>query len=337
MVDFALTDGRSTVVGPIIAASPVLYGIRGNTIPATNKADVEFIDWPFEDDNPSWRLMQQRVEVYQPKIAVAPDPGPDWSKVRVLAAADWLSDHVEHAVVVVDGKVLEVDDVPDRHRLGFQNRTRSRRRNPIGVGRFADRGDVHVLGGGLESQATLIREQPGIESTDGSNVVFLAKNKVVWTVNGRRQMDRDKTFGACLLQSLRNIAAAWDMDGADPDAPRLTRRVPSTESMDEGGQQTLESFAQMGTSPPGVEEVRAMTEALIPDAEVAAFEDVPSNMEGFFENVTGSTAVVTIAARDIPEPDDDMALIEVLGDVFDVWANNVRGELVIAVGRAVGY
>lgn len=182
MVDFVVTAIGGQQSARAILKGGGLLGLRSSeNVPAGIDDDqIEFVDWPFMLEDPNLDEHIEVVERHRPKIAVAPDIDGRHPLGDVIEIGDTLLEYAQHVIVVP--KVVDVDQVPDRFRLGipFRNEWET---ETGGQNRFIDfRGrPVHILGGNPTEQLKLAdRFKLDVRSVDSPNLLSWATNGRVW-------------------------------------------------------------------------------------------------------------------------------------------------------------
>lgn len=155
-----------------------LVGIRSSGTPPGG-VPIEFVDWPFQLDDPSLEAHVDLVEEVTPKYAVAPDVEKGRSIREVVAVAERLRAYADNVIIVP--KDVEVDAVPNQFMVGLP--FRDEWDTDTGVNEFFDFADrpVHILGGNPTEQLKLARRfDLDVVSVDSPNPLAWADAGRVW-------------------------------------------------------------------------------------------------------------------------------------------------------------
>lgn len=170
-----------------ILAGGGLVGTRSSATPPDG-VPIEFIDWPFQLEDPSVEAHVDAVAEHEPRYAVAPDAEPGRSLDLVLDVAERLEPHVEHVIVVP--KNVHPDAVPGRYRVGVPFRDGFE--TDLVRNTFPDfRGrPVHLLGGSPTDHFRLVdRHALDVQSVDTPTVLSWADFGRVWVARKRSADD----------------------------------------------------------------------------------------------------------------------------------------------------
>lgn len=180
-----------TVIGGEQSAAAILAGggLVGTRSSATppDGVPIEFVDWPFQLEDPSVEAHVDAVADHEPRYAVAPDAEPGRSLDTTLDVAERLEPHAEHVLVVP--KDVPPAAIPDRYRVAVPFRDGFdtdlvRNTFPDFRGR-----PVHLLGGSPTDHFRLVgRHELDVRSVDTPKVLAWADFGRVW-VAGKRSAD----------------------------------------------------------------------------------------------------------------------------------------------------
>lgn len=152
-----------TVLGGEESASAIrqgggLVGVRSSASTPTG-ARVEFVDWPWQLDDPSIEEHIRVVRDTRPRYAVAPDIQGEWGLEDVLDVARDLDAYADTVIVVA--KDAAPSRVPRRYRLGVPFREGFETAiGPRSYPEYRGHGPIHILGGNPNEQLRL-RDQYG--------------------------------------------------------------------------------------------------------------------------------------------------------------------------------
>ena len=188
----------------------VLLGFESSNSRPPAQYDIEFVDWPFTDDDPDFEAHIDVVKREGPKYAVAPDVE-DYDLSTVVDMADRLSQYVTEAVIVVP-KTVHPSAIPERFRVGVPLANFGSNA-PWGWDAYANCGDLHLLGGTPHEQLSFGQRVDGVASVDGASVFKAAQMGSIWAPTrnkhwhetGSKQMD----YYERITTSLNNIIEAW--------------------------------------------------------------------------------------------------------------------------------
>lgn len=225
-VDVIVTTQGGEQTARAVHAGGGLVGIRSANEPPRREFALEggeddvivplnFIDWPFTEDDPSEERHVDMVQTHEPKYAVAPDVEDGRSLDEVLNLAEILGFYAEHVIVVP--KDVPVDTVPEEYIVGMP--FRDEWETDLGVNRHVDfQGrPVHILGGNPTEQFEVAhRFDLQVTSIDSPNPLSWADFGRVWVA---------RLGGATEVRQLIIDMAAED----SPNEERYRRRIERIE------------------------------------------------------------------------------------------------------------
>lgn len=304
-----------TVIGGAAAAHAIqdgggLVGTRSSAEPPAG-VDIEFVDWPFLEEDITVQEHVDVVAALRPKYAVAPDVQAGRPLEAVVDVGDELLEHAE--IVIVVPKEVRAGAVPERFRLGLPFRDNFE--TDLGANTFFDfQGrPVHVLGGNPTDQFRVAdRFELDVRSVDSPTPIAWASGGRVWVGRARgadevldliedRNIDPvalevlgitdpillRRTFAARLTFSVRNLIDAW----ADPNhAVELPVRVAPGRGPPPPMDEPIEQFGETLSIEEQRERFREATD-LVEIGRVereAPAETAPATIERFGDNTTAS-------------------------------------------------
>lgn len=253
-VDVIVTTFGGLQTARAVDAGGGLVGIRSSESPPAT-IEIEFIDWPFQLDNPSLDAHIDLVADHRPKYAVAPDVEKGRSLDDVLEVARELQQYAEHVIVVP--KDVPVAAVPDEYVVGVP--FRDEWDTDTGVNEYADfRGRrVHILGGNATDQFELAdRFDYDVGSVD-------SPNPLAWADGGRIWVAR--------------------LGGADEVRKVIVQEIANRTVNEEDAEKVWAEFEAMGYEDMPIDDLVAEVEkrfgmdSIIIDPEVATALDLPTD------------------------------------------------------------
>lgn len=301
MVDVIVTTLGGSQTADAVLEGGGLVGTRSNREPPDG-VPIEFVDWPFMDEDVTVEEHIEYVARLNPRYAVAPDVTGDRSLEAVLDVGDELRRHAD--VVIVVPKSVPADRVPRRFRLGVPFRDNFQ--TDTGVNTFLDFGGrpVHILGGNPTDQFGLADEFGlDVRSVDSPTPLAWADFGRVWLgrtrsadeviglldehdvdpvaleglgITDRLLLETSRT--ARITFSVRNLVNAWN----DPQRRvRLPVRVEPGRGPPPPMDEPVETFGETLS----IEEQRERFREGTMEIEVGrADPDVPSTVRTTFES-----------------------------------------------------
>lgn len=159
-VDVIVTTDGGQETARAVRSGGGLVGTRSSSS-VTGDQHISFVDWPFQDPDPSVEQHVRFVRDHRPRYAVAPDISGSWGLGDVVDVAMDLEEHADTVIVVP--KAVAPSRVPSRYRLGVP--FRDGLETDIGGRSFPEyrgHGAVHILGGNPNEQLRL-RDQFGFD------------------------------------------------------------------------------------------------------------------------------------------------------------------------------
>lgn len=183
----------------------VLIGMNSSVSRPPDEIPVQFIDWPFLEDNPNWERHLELVKKEKPKYAVAPDVSEDRDLNEVLHKAHQLDQYANTVIVIP--KNVKPDAIPPTFRVGVPAQEKFGG-VPWPVWEYRDVGDVHILGGSPERQRELSHYMD-VKSVDTASPLKGAQFGRVWkdgwSEEGYNYYDR-------IERSMENLLRFWQED-----------------------------------------------------------------------------------------------------------------------------
>ncbi len=179
-----------------------LVGINSSKKPPED-IPVEFIDWPFLEDEFSFQDHLNAVKRHEPKYAVAPDIRDDEGYDSTISKADRLRQHAETVIVVPKG--VKPDRVPSRFRVGLPAQDRFGG-VPWPVWDYRNCESVHILGGSPARQNEL-SHYVAVESVDTASPLKAAQFGNVW--DGKWQ-EKGHNYYDRIERSMGNLLKHWN-------------------------------------------------------------------------------------------------------------------------------
>ena len=198
-----------------------LVGMESTKARPPGEIPVEFVDWPFLQDDLSfdqkWESHLDVVKREKPKYAVAPDIEDESSLNSTLAKADRLRRHAEIVIVVPKG--VKPDRVPSRFRIGLPAQDRFGG-VPWPVWEYRNCRSVHILGGSPHRQFELSHYVP-VHSVDTASPLKAAQFGSVW--QGDKWGEDGYNYYDRIERSMENVLKSWN-DDERVDSAFLNRR-----------------------------------------------------------------------------------------------------------------
>lgn len=196
-----------------IAKSEAHLGYESNQTRPPGKYTIDFVDFPFTDEDATYEEHLEAVQQEVPKYAVAPDVE-DRDLETVIEMADELRQYVTEAVIVVP-KETHPREIPDRFRVGVPLANFGSDA-PWQWDDYAEATELHLLGGAPQKQLSFAKRVGNVKSIDGATFVKSASFGDVWCPHksrywhetGGEQMDYYERISA----SIHNINEAWRVD-----------------------------------------------------------------------------------------------------------------------------
>lgn len=213
--EVVMTSTGGVSVSEAIVWSGALLGMNSQEPGPPDSFTIDFVDWPFKEENPSWRRHKKVVREKQPHLAVAPDVEKGRSLSHVIDLADELAQYAEH--VIVAPKEAHPSEVPDRFRVGLPFAANwgsggielgGSDDSAHSIRDFQNVGPVHVLGGAPHDQLAIPSYGVNVASVDTSLPLLYARRGRVWFSEGQVEWPGRSVYER-LEASLRNIRRAW--------------------------------------------------------------------------------------------------------------------------------
>ena len=180
-----------------------LVGINSSEERPPDEIPVEFVDWPFLEDDFDFDAHLDVVKREEPKYAVAPDISDSDKFDSSICKADRLARYAETVIVVP--KAVKPSRVPSRFRVGLPAQDRFGG-VPWPVWEYRNCNSVHILGGSPTRQFEL-SHYANVHSVDTASPLKAAKFGDVWdekwTEEGWNYYDR-------IEQSMLNLLKEWN-------------------------------------------------------------------------------------------------------------------------------
>lgn len=180
-----------------------LVGIESTKKRPPEEIPIEFVDWPFLTDDPSFEDHLDVVKREKPKYAVAPDIQDAENYHEVLSQARALDRHAETVIVVPKG--VKPDKVPDRFRVGLPAQDRFGG-VPWPVWDYRNCESVHILGGSPNRQNEL-SHYVAVDSVDTASPLKAAQFGNVW--NGKWS-EAGHNYYDRIERSMGNLLREWN-------------------------------------------------------------------------------------------------------------------------------
>lgn len=180
-----------------------LVGMASSKTRPPDEIPIEFIDWPFLEDDPSFENHLDVVKRENPTYAVAPDISDASDREETLRKADILNQHAETVIVVPKG--VKPDQVPPRFRVGMPAQDRFGG-VPWPVWDYRNCDSVHILGGSPNRQQEL-SHYVNVDSLDTASPLKAAKFGNVW--DGKWQESSFNYYDR-IEESMWNLIHHWN-------------------------------------------------------------------------------------------------------------------------------
>ncbi len=179
-----------------------LVGVNSSVEPPDD-IPVEFVDWPFLEDDFDFQAHLNVVKRHNPSYAVAPDIQSPDEFDSVISQADQLDEHAETVIVVPKG--VKPNRIPSRFRVGLPAQDRFGG-VPWPVWDYRSCGSVHILGGSPARQNEL-SHYVNVKSVDTASPLKAAQFGSVWNdgwgEEGYNYYDR-------IERSMGNLVKKWN-------------------------------------------------------------------------------------------------------------------------------
>lgn len=192
-----------------------LVGINSSKSPPPDEIPVEFIDWPFLEDDFSFSAHLNAVKNHNPTYAVAPDIREPEDFRDVIDKADRLRQHAETVIVVPKG--VKPAQIPSRFRVGLPAQDRFGG-VPWPVWDYRNCESVHILGGSPSRQNEL-SHYVAVDSVDTASPLKAAQFGSVW--DGKWQ-EKGHNYYDRIERSMGNLLKEWN-ERVDEDRVNLCR------------------------------------------------------------------------------------------------------------------
>lgn len=227
------TDSRCSDIDVIVTSSGgedmPRAAYRGGALVGYNSSEdrppeeipVEFIDWPFLEDDFDFQTHLDVVKREKPRYAVAPDIHSPENFDSTIAKADRLNRHAE--VVIVVPKGVKPAKIPSRFRVGLPAQDKFGG-VPWPVWDYRNCESVHILGGSPARQNEL-SHYVSVKSVDTASPLKAAMFGDVWNdgweEEGFNYYDR-------VEQSMLNLRKEWNerVDENELNNRRLEVELP---------------------------------------------------------------------------------------------------------------
>lgn len=199
----------------------VYIGINSSQERPPDNIPVDFVDWPFLEDDFVFEAHLDVVKREQPKYAVAPDISNAENFDSRICKADLLNRHAE--IVIVVPKAVKPDRVPNRFRVGLPAQDRFGG-VPWPIWEYRNCNTVHILGGSPNRQKEL-QHYANVGSIDTASPLKAATFGNVWdgkwTEDGFNYYDR-------IERSMLNLKKEWneEIDDRQINLRRLEVELP---------------------------------------------------------------------------------------------------------------
>lgn len=180
-----------------------LVGFNSSEKPPPEEIPVEFIDWPFLEDEFEFEDHLNVVKQHSPKYAVAPDIHDSENYDLVISKADLLNRHAEIVIVVPKG--VKPSRIPSRFRVGLPAQDRFGG-VPWNVWQYRNCKSVHILGGSPARQNEL-SHYVNVHSVDTASPLKAAQFGDVW--NGGWE-EKGHNYYDRVERSMGNLLKHWN-------------------------------------------------------------------------------------------------------------------------------
>jgi hypothetical protein len=210
-IDVIITTSGGDSMAKAAYRGGALLGMNSSQNRPANHIPLEFIDWPFLEDDFSFSDHLNVVKREKPRYAVAPDIQTPEEFTRRIAQADRLARHAETVIVVPKG--VKPERIPTRFRVGLPAQEKFGG-NPWPVWEYRNCRSVHILGGSPNTQFEL-EHYANVDSVDTASPLKAASFGNVWDGTwgeaGHNYYDR-------IERSMDNLLSAWN---EQPDESRV--------------------------------------------------------------------------------------------------------------------
>jgi hypothetical protein len=198
-----------------------LIGINSSEDRPPDEIPLEFIDWPFLEDDFEFSTHLDVVKRENPRYAVAPDIQSAEDFDSTIAQADLLNRHAE--VVIVVPKGVKPKRIPSRFRVGLPAQDRFGG-VPHPVWDYRNCESVHILGGSPARQEEL-SHYVSVKSVDTASPLKAAKFGDVWDSGWE---ERGHNYYDRIERSMLNLMKKWNerVDETDLNLRRLEVELP---------------------------------------------------------------------------------------------------------------
>lgn len=217
------TDVICTIIGGAKAAHAVadagaMLGRETMRHPPDVDHPIDFLDYPFTNEDATFEDHLQAVKDTEPKYTVSPDIEGDLQLADAVTLADELNQHAEH-VILVPKENAHPDDVPDRFRIGIPLAHGFGSSAPWAAWDYRGNGPFHLLGGSptLQFKATQFIGREAVASLDSASPMKAAQFGDVWDGGWIPDQDHIDVYER-ITESFRNLVAQWNRPASSPPA-----------------------------------------------------------------------------------------------------------------------
>jgi len=148
MTDVYVTAKGGADVTEAVAQSKARLGVEATNDVANNR-NIEFVDYPFTDDNATITDHIQRVKKENPRLTVAPDVEDGMTLETAINIGDELAQHADSVIIVP--KSCHPSEIPDRFRPAVATQ-KFGTGTPWPLWEYRECGPIHILGGSPSEQ-----------------------------------------------------------------------------------------------------------------------------------------------------------------------------------------
>lgn len=217
-IDVIVTSCGGTDMPRAAYRGGVLVGMSSAKNRPPAEVPVNFIDWPFLEDDFEFEDHLNVVKREEPTYAVAPDIHTDETLDSAIAKADRLNRHAEIVIVVPKG--VKPDKVPSRFRVGLPAQDRFGG-VPWPVWEYRNCSSVHILGGSPNRQEELAH-YVNVDSVDTASPLKAAQFGDVWE-NGEWS-EQGSNYYERVERSMIGLLNQWE-EKVDKDKLHRRRRA----------------------------------------------------------------------------------------------------------------
>lgn len=200
----------------------VLVGMNSSQKRPPEEIPVNFVDWPFLEDDVSFEDHIETVKEESPRYAVAPDISDSDEFDSTIAKADRLNRHAD--VVIVVPKDVKPARVPNRFRVGLPAQDKFGG-VPWNVWEYRNCRSVHILGGSPNRQFEL-DNYANVRSVDTASPLKAAQFGNVWN---EKWSEEGENYYDRIERSMLNLQGEWNERLDEDRLNRKRREVPLPE------------------------------------------------------------------------------------------------------------